>query len=128
MSEVVIGKTHIEYGRITEVSPELFTQMINAKELINSNLKHMFNADKVKDFSTWDGEPDYIQGPDVTHWTIAMKDGSDVPDELFDEYAKNAETGDITLFYLNHFECEPKSYINHQFGYYAVVPMEHLTK
>jgi hypothetical protein len=127
MTEIQIGITHYEFGRSVKVSPSFMKGHPDARALVDDNLRRVFESDKAKHFPTWNGKPKYIQGPDSIDEIVVMKDGSDVPEEVMNEYLDTYADESTTAlsFWIRHPECEPKRYRFHQFGWYALVPKEH---
>lgn len=125
-----ISVTHEEFGRAVRVSPSFMSSYPEARALVNDNLRSTFEYDKAKHFPAWDGEPEYIQGPDVVDEIPVMKDGSELPEDVMSEYLDSYHEGSSTAlaFWVRHPECESKKFTYHQFGYYAVVPKEHIVK
>jgi hypothetical protein len=130
MNKIQIGITHEEFGRAVKVSPSFMKGHPDARALVDDNLRRTFELDKAKLFPTWDGEPKYVQGPDSVDETVVMKDGSEVPEDVMNEYLDTYSDESTTAlsFWVRHPECEPRRHKFHQFGYYALVPKEHIVR
>jgi hypothetical protein len=122
MNDIKIGITHREFGQGVEVSKSFMEHNKDARKLVEDDLMRLFKLGKKKYFPNWYGEPRITQGPDVTHVVPRMKDGSEVTEELYEEYSSVSELS----FFVRHPECEPYSYDVHVFGWYALVPVEYV--
>jgi len=127
---IKIGVTHEEFGRAVKVSPSFMNSHPDARALVNDNLRSIFEFDKAKHFPDWDGEPKYIQGPDTADDFPVMKDGSELPEDVLSEYldSYHEESSTALAFWIRHPECESKVFKYHNFGYYALVPKEHIVR